>query len=84
MSGESSSDFGSIDGEIVREYHLDNGLISCSVLNYGCILRTLNVPDRNGQPVDVVLGYDDIDHYAKLPGRIGSVIGRYANRVKDG
>ena len=84
MSGGSSEDFGSIDGEIVREYYLDNDYISCSVLNYGCILRTLNVLDRNGRPVDVVLGYDDMDHYTKLPGRMGAIIGRYANRVKDG
>jgi len=84
MSGGSSSDFGSIDGEIVREYYLDNGLISCSVLDYGCILRTLNIPDRNGRPVDVVLGYDDIEHYTQLPGRMGAIIGRYANRVKNG
>ena len=84
MSGGSSSIFGSIDGEIVREYFLDNGLISCSILDYGCILRTLYVPDRNGKSVDVVLGYDDIEHYQRFPGRMGAVIGRYANRVKNG
>ena len=84
MSGDLSSVFGLVDGETVREYFLDNGFISCSVLDYGCILRTLNVPDRNGKLIDVVLGYDDIGRYTKFPGRMGSIIGRYANRVKDG
>ena len=34
--------------------------------------------------VDVVLGYDDLNQYRTLSGRMGAVIGRYANRVRDG
>ena len=79
-----SSVFGILDGTEVREYHLDNGCLRCSVLDYGCILRTLFVPDRDGNPVDVVLGYDDISQYATFSGRMGAVIGRCANRIKDG
>ncbi len=74
--------FGHIDGQAVRELWLDNGIISCSVLTYGCTLRTLAVPDRNGNKADVVLGYDSIDQYASVSGRLGATIGRYANRIK--
>ena len=68
----------------VHEVLLDNGIISCSVLDYGCIIRTLNIPDRNGKMVDVVLGYDNLDQYINSSGRMGSVIGRYANRIRNG
>ena len=76
--------FGTVDGREVKEIILDNGELSCSVLTYGCILRTLNVPNRDGGRTDVVLGYDSIDQYVKLSGRMGAVIGRYANRIRDG
>ena len=73
--------FGTVDGEDVREVTLDDGIISCSVLTYGCILRTLKVPDRNGRKTDVVLGYDDVGDYTSRSGRLGAVIGRFANRI---
>lgn len=76
--------FGTVDRKGVEEIVLDNGTISCSVLTYGCALRTLCVPDRNGRITDIVLGYDSIEQYANLSGRMGAVIGRYANRIKDG
>ena len=76
--------FGSIDGQDVSEIILDNGEISCSVLTYGCVLRTLKVPSKEGGAVDVVLGYDDVNRYANLSGRMGAVIGRYANRIRGG
>lgn len=79
-----SSFFGSYNGYTIKEYYLDNGNISCSVLDYGCVLRTLRVLDRNGEKVDVVLGYDNLEQYVELPGRMGAVIGRYANRIKNG
>ena len=84
MIGGMSSVFGSIGDEIVSEYYLDNGLIRCSVLDYGCILRTLMVPDKHGNMIDAVLGYNDLDHYIRLSGRMGAVVGRYANRVRNG
>ncbi len=76
--------FGYIDGKEIHEIFLDNGSISCSILTYGCIIRTLNVPDAAGNMMDVVLGYDDLDSYVRNSGRLGAVIGRYANRISGG
>ena len=48
---------------------------------------SLVVPDRNGKPTDVVLGYDNIAQYADTlnsPSDYGSSVGRYANRINDG
>lgn len=54
--------------------------------NYGGRVVSLCVPDKNGKPTDVVLGYDNIRQYADTihsPSDYGSTVGRYANRIKD-
>lgn len=71
-------------GEAVEVLSLSKGTLSCEVLTYGASLRTLCVPDRNGKPVDVVLGYDDMELYGTLGGHFGAVCGRFANRIADG
>lgn len=76
--------YGKIDGTQVHRIHLDNGILDCSVLTYGCILASLSVPDSRGGMTDVVLGYDSLEQYAESSGRMGAVIGRYANRIKGG
>lgn len=71
-------------GEPVEQLTLDNGTISCEILTFGATLRTLTVPDQNGTPVDVVLGYDDLSDYETKDGYLGAVVGRYANRIAKG
>lgn len=61
-----------------------NGMEVC-LTNYGGRVVSLCVPDRNGKPTDVVLGYDNIRQYADTlnsPSDFGSSVGRYANRIK--
>jgi len=83
-SGNLTSIFGVLDESEIREYYLDNGFLRCSILDYGFVLKTLFVPNRHGDLTDVVLGYDSLDQYSSLSGRMGAVIGRYANRIKNG
>jgi aldose 1-epimerase len=50
---------------------------------------SLKVPDRDGKPADVVLGFDNLDGYvANFNGPsdafFGALIGRYANRIAHG
>lgn len=71
-------------GEEVSQITLDNGTISCQVLTYGAVLRTLCVPDREGKPVDVVLGYDTLKEYEQDTTYLGAVVGRCANRIAGG
>ena len=71
-------------GEAVSRIALNNGTISCEVITYGATLRTLFVPDRSGNPVDVVLGYDTLEEYRTRDGYLGATIGRFANRIADG
>lgn len=70
-------------GEEVRELTLDNGVLSCGILTFGAAVRRLAVPGREG-PVDVVLGYDNLEQYEAEGGYLGAVVGRFANRIAKG
>ena len=81
----SISHFGMIDSDSVSLYTLKNqrGMV-VSVTNYGATITHLIVPDRNGKPGDVVLGFDSLNAIAR-PGNpfFGCVAGRYANRIAN-
>ena len=61
-----------------------NGMIA-QVTNYGAIIVSIHVPDRNGKFADVVLGYDTISEYINGNGPyMGAICGRIANRIGKG
>ena len=72
------------NGEAVSLIQLSNGILSCEVLTFGASLRSLTAPDRNGNAVDVVLGYDTLDEYIRQSGFFGATVGRFANRIAKG
>lgn len=51
------------------------------VSNFGAAVQSFFVIDKHGKPVDIVLGYSDINEYTDDEYYIGTVIGRYANRI---
>lgn len=69
------------DGQAVEKFILRCGQLEAEVLTYGAALRVLRAPDRNGELVDVVLGYDNVAGYEAGGSYIGAVVGRYANRI---
>lgn len=73
------------DGRVVNEYTLvnTNGM-TMKVINYGGIITSLTMPDRNGKLDDVVLGYDSLDQYLRSNPYFGALIGRYGNRIAKG
>ncbi|KAK4183618.1 aldose 1-epimerase [Podospora australis] len=60
--------------------------IKAQFIPYGATLTHLFVKDKNGEDIDVVLGYDDVDYYPKDPGHpvYNAIPGRYANRIGNG
>ncbi len=54
------------------------------ICNYGGLVISLKVPDRNGKLGDVVLGYDNLADYIKETPYFGALIGRYGNRIAKG
>src|SRR5437660_3119323 len=73
------------DGQDVDVYTLTNSHgVEAKIINYGGIVASLRVPDRNGKLDDVVLGFDDLDAYMKNQSYLGAIIGRYGNRIARG
>lgn len=57
------------------------------VTNFGGRVVSILVPDKDGEPTDVVLGFDNVAQYAdsvNSPSDFGAAIGRYANRINQG
>ncbi len=89
VSGLDAAKFDTIINEKpVKLYTLKNanGIEVC-ITNYGGRVVSLVVPDKDGKPTDVVLGFDNIAQYADTlnsPTDYGSSVGRYANRINMG
>src|SRR6266700_2628281 len=74
-----------LDGKGVDIYTLTNSHgVEARIINYGGIVTSLKVPDRNGKLDDVVLGFDNLDAYLKGRTYLGAIIGRYGNRIAKG
>jgi len=73
------------DGQDADIYTLTNsGGAEVKITNYGGIVTSLRVPDRNGKLDDIVLGFDNLDAYLKGHPYFGAIIGRYGNRIAKG
>jgi aldose 1-epimerase len=75
--------FGTVsDGTPVHRWTLERAGTRVEVLTYGGIVRSVEVPDREGRTADVVLGFPGLDGYLAHPEPfLGALIGRYANRI---
>ncbi|MFD4605600.1 aldose epimerase family protein [Streptomyces sp. NPDC058464] len=75
--------FGTLsDGTVVHRWTLERAGTRVRVLSYGGIVQSVEVPDRDGRPADVVLGFAGLDGYLENPGPyLGALVGRYANRI---
>jgi len=80
------SPFGRLaDGREAQLYTLAvPGGWQATVTDYGAILTSLHVPGKDGNPVDVVLGFDTLAGYAAKHPYFGATCGRVANRIAAG
>jgi len=73
------------EGQQVNQYTLTNASgASISVLDWGAILTSIIVPDREGNMADVALGFDSMEKDGGEHGSMGDTIGRYGNRIGKG
>ena len=68
-------------GEPVRLVVLKNDQLEVHLLTYAALIHKILVPDRNGNPVDVVLGYPTVPDYELNTDFMGKAVGRFANRI---
>lgn len=80
-----SVDFGlTKSNEKVTKYTMYNDTgASVSILNYGCIITSIMVPDKNNNIENVVLGFDTIEEYEEKSPYFGCVVGRIGGRISN-
>ncbi len=85
-SGVKRSVFGKMaNGKKIDLYTLTNkNGMKVEISNYGGIVVSIVVPDRNGKMADVALGFDKPDGYLGKNPFFGALVGRYANRIAKG
>ncbi|MRI00090.1 galactose-1-epimerase [Kriegella sp. EG-1] len=83
------TDFGILEGEEVKLYTLenDNGIF-VKISNYGATITSLIVPQKNGEPEEIVCGFDTLqgyfsDAYKENAPYFGGTVGRFCSQIKD-
>ena len=75
---------------VAASYELTNkNGAKLKVISFGATVTALEIPLKNGEMVDVVLGFDTTEGYEKsfqLDGApyMGTTVGRYAGRINEG
>ncbi|WP_394826760.1 aldose epimerase family protein [Pendulispora albinea] len=70
------------DGETVYRYHLSNAAgMAVAIMGYGASINQVVVPDGEGVPRSVVLGFPKLADYLAPHPRLGAIMGRYGNRI---
>lgn len=73
------------EGKEVDLFLLENDNdIKVNITNFGGIISHILVPDKNDKPTDVVLGFDNLNDYLGKHPYFGAIVGRCANRIKNG
>ncbi|KAJ5925721.1 hypothetical protein N7454_008360 [Penicillium verhagenii] len=87
-SASTASSSSSADAAHFKEYTISSDNITVTLIPYGARLTSVLVPDRNGKTQDVLVGYDNPLEYLHDSETnhtfFGAVVGRYANRIKNG
>ena len=75
----------SADHMELKEYCMDNGIMSVHVLSYGCALTGIYVPDkRTGEKINILLSFDNLTSYLHNPLYCGAALGPNAGRISGG
>jgi len=75
------------DFSSIKLYKLKNkNGMEVHVTNFGAIITSILVPDRDGKMGDIALGYNDVSGYINAVDKpyFGAIVGRYGNRIANG
>ncbi len=77
--------FGEVAGKEVCRFTLSNKKGNAVlIINYGATIISWQVKDKTEAVRDIVAGFDDIETYLTNNVYMGSIVGRYANRIANG
>ncbi len=72
-----------IDRKEVHVYSLQKGALSVDFIDLGATVQRMVFCDKNNQPVDIALRYDNPISYEKETTYFGAIVAPYANRISD-
>jgi aldose 1-epimerase len=73
------------DGTKITQYFLSNGDgLTVTVINYGGIVTSVKVPDKDGNVENITLTQKDLEGWLDNAPYFGCLVGRYANRIANG
>ncbi|OMO55228.1 Aldose 1-/Glucose-6-phosphate 1-epimerase [Corchorus olitorius] len=72
---------GSATKEMVELYELKLGNMTVKLTNWGATIVSVILPDKYGKLGDIALGYDSVREYMNDTSYVGSIVGRFANRI---
>jgi len=82
--------FGTLpDNSIAELFTLSNDDITIKISNYGGIITSIEMPDKNSKKENIVCGFDKLEQYiseeylGSYP-YFGAIIGRFGNRIAKG
>jgi aldose 1-epimerase len=86
-----TSSFGKLkDGSEVTLFTITNqNNLSVKIINYGAIITSIEMPDKNGKAENIVCGFEKLETYlsneylGSYP-YFGAIIGRFSNRIAKG
>lgn len=84
-SGFTVTDAAGLDLGPVRKITLRNlNGMEVELMELGATVTRVLVPDRDGNPTDVVLGFDTVEEYPEKSQYFGCTVGRVGNRIAYG
>ncbi len=58
--------------------------LEVSITNYGGIISSVRLPDRNGKKEEITAGFGNLNQYLDPHPYFGAIVGRYAGRISKG
>jgi aldose 1-epimerase len=73
------------EGQQTTLFTLTNGRgMVVKLTDFGAIVVSVEVPDREGNRENITLGFDSLEGYLQRHPYFGATVGRYANRIAQG
>ena len=71
------------ENQTVSLFRLENASGAyVEIMDYGCRIMSICVPDKKGNLTDVALGLEDLDTYLKDDASLGAIVGRFATALR--
>ncbi|MCM4168793.1 Aldose 1-epimerase [Arenibacter antarcticus] len=67
----------------MNQVTIKNNFITLTVLDYGAIIQKLILKNKDGNDINVVVGFEEPERYLTDNKSLGACIGRYAGRISN-